>query len=286
MPQSFVLPIPTGLDRPGLQTRDLTFETQHAVIDPFLVISLFEMSQPAFPPHPHAGFSVATYIFPESDTGFWNQDSLGNVNPIPPGALHLTVAGSGVLHEETVARSGRAARGLQIWIDHADADRLVAPRAHHVAAADVPRTTAHGVTRATLLDPDTAPVQARIVDVEMTPGSTLRETVPDGATGFALIRAGDLDTPHGRAGPATVVLAAEGCLDLTALAPTRLTIFGGTPLRHEIVASGPFVASTKAQARKFRDDYAAGAMGHLAPFAQSRLDRNFDTPNEHDGSLP
>lgn len=286
MSDPFVFPMPSGLDRPGLQTWDLTFETRRAAIDPFLVVSLFEMSQPAFPPHPHAGFSVATYIFPESETGFWNQDSLGNVNPIPPGALHLTVAGSGVLHEETVTRSGRAARGLQIWIDHADADRTVAPRAHHVAAAEVPRTTGEGVTRATLLGPDFAPVAARIVDVDMTAGSTLRETIPEGETGFAVIREGALDTPRGCAGPATVVLASDGYLDLTAVAPSRLTLFGGPPLRHEIVAAGPFVASTEAQARKFRDDYTAGAMGHLEPFAQSRLDHDFDNSTGHEGDLP
>jgi redox-sensitive bicupin YhaK (pirin superfamily) len=120
-----VFTMPRGIDRPELVTRDLIANNLGGWIDPFLVVSLFEMRSPLFPPHPHAGFSVATYIFPESQIGFWNQDTLGNRNLIPPGAFHLTVAGAGVMHEETVARSGRLALGLQIWIDHAAADREV-----------------------------------------------------------------------------------------------------------------------------------------------------------------
>lgn len=56
-------------------------------------------------------------------SAFWSQGTLGNRNLIPPGALHLTVAGTGVMPEETITRSGRSALWLQIWIDHADANR-------------------------------------------------------------------------------------------------------------------------------------------------------------------
>lgn len=111
-----------------LTTRDMTFEQFAAHIDPFLVISYFRMTGPVFPPHPHAGFSVATDIFPESRIGFWNRGSLGTENLIPPGALYRTVTGRGVLHEETMAHLGLAAAGFHIRINHAGADRHAAPR--------------------------------------------------------------------------------------------------------------------------------------------------------------
>lgn len=275
--------MPTGIDRPELTTHDLMAASLGDRIDPFLVISLFDMRGPLFPPHPHAGFSVATYIFPESEIGFWNQDTLGNRNLIPPGAMHLTVAGAGVMHEETVTRSGKSALGLQIWIDHADADREVAPAALHLAAGEVPTVTQDGVTRRVLLGASgglastvTAPTAARLIDVDLAEGATLEEPVAPSETAFAVILEGKGQTAAGAAGPATAVFAEAGALRLTALTAARLTIFAGPPLRHRVIPAGPFVASTEDQARAFRARYSAGGMGRLTAFDQAALDRDFD----------
>jgi redox-sensitive bicupin YhaK (pirin superfamily) len=290
-PAISLLPMPTGINRPELVTRDLMAASLGSRIDPFLVISLFDMRGPLFPPHPHAGFSVATYIFPESGIGFWNQDTLGNRNLIPPGALHLTVAGAGVMHEETVTRSGRSALGLQIWIDHADADREVSPAALHLAAEDVPKAAKEGIVRRVLLgssagltSPIAAPLSARIIDIDMPAGTLLDEPVPPGETAFAVIRAGEVDTAAGPAGPGTAVFADGDALRLTARTDVRLTLFGGPPLRHTALPAGPFVASTEAQARAFRARFASGGMGQLTPFDQSALDRDFDLTSSPKGA--
>lgn len=290
-PATSLLPMPAGIDRPELTTRDLMSAALGGRIDPFLVISLFAMRGPLFPPHPHAGFSVATYIFPESEIGFWNQDTLGNRNLIPPGALHLTVAGAGVMHEETVVRSGRSALGLQIWIDHADADREVAPAALHLAPGDVPTVARDGVVRRVLLgasgglaSPLAAPPSARIIDVEIEAGATLEEPVAAGETAFAVIREGRVEADAGTAGPATAVFAGTGPLRLTASTAARVTIFGGPPLRHAVVPAGPFVASTEAQAKAFRARFAEGGMGSLAAFDQAALDRDFDRTTNQKGA--
>lgn len=275
-------PMPTGINRPELFTRDMMAASLGGRIDPFLVISLFDMRGPLFPPHPHAGFSVATYIFPESEIGFWNQDTLGNRNLIPPGALHLTVAGSGVMHEETVTRSGRSALGLQIWIDHADGDREVPPAALHLGAAEVPVIRAGGVTRRVLLgasgglvSPLSPPLAARIVDVELQAGAVMDEPTPSGETAFAVIRAGQVETGAGTAGPGTAVFANGAWLRLIARTDALLTLFGAPPLRHTVIPSGPFVASTGAQARAFQTRFAQGGMGRLTAFHQPDLDRDF-----------
>lgn len=275
--------LPQGFNRPELTTHDLTFDTFGPAIDPFLIISLFDMRGPVFPPHPHAGFSVATYIFPESEIGFWNQDTLGNRNAIAPGALHVTVAGAGVMHEETVSRSGRSATGLQIWIDHAHADRTVPPRAVHLAASAVPVVEAPGVVARVLMGtyagvtaPVDAPVTATLVDIELSAGARIDVPVLPGDTAFAVIRSGVLVTDWGTAGPATAVFAAHGALTLTARETTRLTVFAGAPLKHSPVPAGPFVAASAAQAQAFRARFSAGDMGRLVPFDQAELDATFD----------
>lgn len=278
-----VFTMPRGIDRPELVTRDLIANNLGGWIDPFLVVSLFEMRSPLFPPHPHAGFSVATYIFPESQIGFWNQDTLGNRNLIPPGAFHLTVAGAGVMHEETVTRSGRLALGLQIWIDHAAADREVTPAALHLPAADVPMIASDGVLRGVLLgtsagltSPIKAPLAARIVDIELQDGAVLEEPIPDGEAAFVVIRDGEVATAAGVADRGTAVFSNVDALRLTARGNVRLTLFGGPPLRQSVIPAGPFVASSQSQARAFEARFRAGGMGRLTAFDQSELDREFD----------
>jgi hypothetical protein len=289
-----VASMPTGIDRPELVTRDLMAATLGGLLDPFLVVSLFDMRGPLFPPHPHAGFSVATYIFPESEIGFWNQDTLGNRNLIPPGAFHLTVAGAGVMHEETVTRSGLSARGLQIWIDHADADREVPPAGMHLAAADVPTVAADGVLRRVLLgssaglgSPIAAPMPARIIDIDLRARAVLDEPRLAGETAFAVVRAGEVETAAGPACPGTAVFfGSDAALRLAARTDARLTVFGGRPLRHGVVPAGPFVASSETQARAFQARFAAGAMGRLTAFDQSVLDRDFDQAASRQGHAP
>jgi redox-sensitive bicupin YhaK (pirin superfamily) len=278
-----MIALPQGFNRPELTTHDLTFDTFGGAIDPFLIISLFDMRGPVFPPHPHAGFSVATYIFPESEIGFWNQDTLGHRNAIAPGALHVTVAGAGVMHEETVSRSGRSATGLQIWIDLAHADRTVPPRAVHLAAPAVPVINAPGVVARVLMGtyagvtaPVDAPVTATLVDIELSAGARLDVPVAPGNTAFAVIRSGTLLTDQGTAGPATAVFANTDVLTLIARDTTRLTLFAGTPLKQSPVPAGPFVAATGAQAQAFRARFLAGDMGRLVPFDQAELDAAFD----------
>lgn len=108
------------------------------------MVSLYAMRGATFPPHPHAGFMVATYILPESEIGFVNQDSLGTHKRIAPGSRHVTLAGRGVLHEEQPEVEGRLAQGFQIWIDLPDAEREATPQALHLTAASVPRQASEG----------------------------------------------------------------------------------------------------------------------------------------------
>jgi redox-sensitive bicupin YhaK (pirin superfamily) len=106
-------------------------------IEPFLVFTEFHMSKPVFGPHPHAGVSVMTYILPDSEGSFINRDSLGDNSIIEPGGLHVTQAGSGVKHDEVPQVNGVDCHGFQIWINHADKDRLVAPKSFHASKNDI-----------------------------------------------------------------------------------------------------------------------------------------------------
>jgi hypothetical protein len=187
------------------------------------------------------------------------------------------------MHEETVSRFGRHATGFQIWIDHGDAHREVTPRGFHLAAADVPVTARDGVTRRILLgdsggaaSPVEMPTAVRLVDVEMEPGSTLREAIGADEAGFAWIRSGEIESAGRSASAGAVLFAGDGDLTATSERGARLTVFAGRPLRQPTMPAGPFVASSADQAAGFRNRYAEGLMGRLAPFDQAALDRAYD----------
>lgn len=263
---------------PGLTTTDLGGPELADTISPFLVVSLYDMAGPTFPPHPHAGFSVATYILPESPIGFINHDTLGNRNRIAPGALHVTVAGSGVQHEEQPERTGALARGFQIWIDHAEGARDVAPHALHLRADDVPVVRDGGAVVRVVLgsaagrsSPLAIPTPVRLVDVTLEAGASFRQDLNDGETAFVMVLSGDVLIAGTEVAAGTVAVTDRVGAELPVSAGpagARLILFAGQPLAGEPrVQRGPFVASSSAQLQGFMTRFAATGFGTLTPFA-------------------
>jgi redox-sensitive bicupin YhaK (pirin superfamily) len=280
-PRSIAGIVPTAVSRhgEGLRTQDVAASRIGFDIAPFIVVSFYEMNGPTFPPHPHAGFSVATYIVPESEIGFVNQDSLGHRNRIPPGALHWTTAGAGVLHEEQPERPGAPAHGFQIWIDLPDAERECAPDAKHLPAADVPVSHADGNTiRAVLgasnglMSPLATPMPVRLVDVALAPGASFTQALGSDENAFAFVLGGELITPSGqaRAGEVAVTVAEGDGLILHAGAQgARFLLFAGVPHAKHRVQHGPFIARDEQQMAGFVARFNRGGFGQLTPFADA-----------------
>lgn len=262
-----------------LVTRDVQLSAERPELDPFLMVSLYAMRGATFPPHPHAGFMVATYILPESEVGFVNQDSLGTRNRIAPGALHVTVAGRGVLHEEQPEVEGHPAQGFQIWIDLPAAQRERTPEALHLDPAQVPRVALPGAEVRVLLgalagvaSPLVLPTPVLLLDVAMPPHARCHLPLPaaDHAVAFMLEGAVEAGWQRARSGQ-LLRTRPDGNVLALAAGPdgARFTVFGGTPLRQPRLMQGPFVASDAQQLMRFADDHAQGRFGSLRPFALS-----------------
>lgn len=264
---------------PGLGTTDVSDAELAGALNPFIMVSLYDMTGPTFPPHPHAGFSVATYILPESPIGFINQDTIGNRNRIAPGALHVTVAGRGVQHEEQPEASGSLARGFQIWIDHSPADREIVPHALHLKADDVPRLERDGAlirvvlgTSNGLVSPLALPTAVRIIDVALEMRGRFTQELVKGENAVVLVMGGAVEIGGRRVaagsgaissldGDQLVISAPEG--------PARFTLFAGHPLHGPRIQRGPFVASTADQMMRFMTRFQSGEFGELIPFAHN-----------------
>jgi redox-sensitive bicupin YhaK (pirin superfamily) len=277
-----ITPAPTHYHGPGLTTRDAGAASLGDAMDPFIMASLYDMAGPTFPPHPHAGFSVVTYILPDSDVGFINQDSRGTLNTIPPGALHWTTAGSGILHEEQPEMTGKVARGYQIWIDLKNGERQMPPAALHLAVDEVPQTHVKGSTifavlgaSNELVSPLQTPTHVRLIDVIQVPDAVFTQELFDDENAFVFMISGEADiNGHVAKAGDLVATARDGTrLVVTASAQgARFTLFAGVPFDQSRAQRGPFVASDAHELAGYMTRYAQGDFGQLRPFAeQSRL---------------
>lgn len=276
-----IIAVPQGLSSPLIRTHDITRELVGEHIDPFLITSLFEMKGPVFPPHPHAGFAVMTYILPESETGFVNQDSTGFSNEIAPGDLHVTFAGSGLLHEETNKVEGRSAVGFQIWIDVPNANRRDAPTATHLKRENVQtQQNSNGIIRvlAGLSNGLNAkidiPTQFRLIDVTLNPGGSFEQDLNATETAYLYVISGAVTVGDVTANAGEALLTQRGGTLLPAGAGAdgaRFVLFAGEPLKQNPVFGGPFVASDHDELSGFKRAFASGEMGHLTAFSDKNV---------------
>ncbi len=257
---------------PGLRGVDI-FAHQYP-IEPFLVFTEYYMDKPVFGPHPHAGISVLTYMLPDSKESFINRDSKGDFSTIEPGGLHITQAGSGIHHDEFPTGNGHEAHGFQIWINHTEKDRMVEPKAIHANAnqvkeVDLPIATVrilHGAFRhertAYQLKTDVT-----LLHVLVKPNQSINLDAKEMAFIYTLSGNGKIEDTNLK--PQQLINFSEDgtSIKLSAGAEGLSLMFASAkPLNEPIVYGGPFVMTTHEQMNETKRNYAAGKMGHLAPY--------------------
>ncbi|HEV6965202.1 pirin family protein [Roseateles sp.] len=239
------------------------------LLDPFIMVDHFRMSEPVFAPHPHAGFSAVTYLFDDSAAGLLSRDSLGGQHAIPPGGLHWTVAGRGVMHDEYPATPGRETHGLQIFVNLPADQKLRGPAVMRLGPEQMPHSAGAG-WRAVQVFGGTSglalPTAASLSIVDIDGGAQFDWQLQPGEQGFALVvqgggQAGELPLSAGRA----LSLPEGGHACIAAEAATRLAVFSGRPLREPVVRHGPFVMSDEGQIVAALQRFQTGGMGRLCP---------------------
>ncbi len=240
-----------------------------ALLDPFLLVEHFRMREPAFAPHPHAGFSAVTYLFDDSATGMVSRDSLGGEHDIAPGGLHWTLAGRGVMHDEFPAEAGREAHGLQIFVNLPADQKLRMPEVLRLAPRQMPRHEGAGWRAVQVFGGASGlglpgPVALSIVDIAA--GARFDTALAAGEQGLALVvrgrgAAGELPLSPGHA----LSLTDAAGVTLQADEPLRLACFSGRPLHEPVVRHGPFAMSDEGQVVAALQRFHSGGMGRLSP---------------------
>jgi redox-sensitive bicupin YhaK (pirin superfamily) len=246
-------------------------------IDPFLNLDEFVMSEPTFPPHPHAGFSAVTYMFEDSAGAFMNRDSLGDRSRIEPGALHWTQAARGMMHEEVPERRGVACHGLQMFVNLKHEHKHAAPAAYHASRGDVPDVHPMPGARVRVLagtyDGVASPLGKLLtpitfLEIHLEPGAAVEVEAPRAHNAFAMIvRGGGLvaDTSVGEHEALLFARDAERVRFEGAAGGVQLLFGEGAPLDEPVVFGGPFAMTRLADLHDARERFARGEMGTLEP---------------------
>ncbi len=247
----------------------------HAEFDfePFLVFTEFYMDRPIFPPHPHAGVSVMTYMLPDSEGSFLNRDSRGDHSIIEPGGIHITQAGIGIKHEETPTVTGIACHGFQIWLNHSDKDRLVEPKSFHAFSKDVPVYKSDNVhlrivqgNYQNITSPIELVTKTSLFDVTLKPNSTIEFEAEEMA--FIYLISGEIAIQNQNIpSPSAVNFEKDGqkVKVTTSNEPANFMFASGTPHNEPIVHGGPFVMTTHEQMTETQQRLRRGEMGILNP---------------------
>ena len=248
-----------------------------AQLDPFMGIDHAWMSEPTFPPHPHAGLSAVTYLFLDSETGIANRDSNGNRTLIQPGGLHWTAAGRGVVHEENPAVQGSTTHLLQIFINLPRERQNDAPFALTLAPHDVPVVTQSGVKVRVPLgsfegvsSPLTPPTDVTLLDISLEAGAEMDLAVPAGKRAFLMPIYGSAELDGESFGlddlGAPILPPADGATThkLTGGAGgAKVVVFIGQPLRQPVLSNGPMAFASQEHLIAATAAYQRGEMGRL-----------------------
>jgi quercetin 2,3-dioxygenase len=278
---------PAGFEGEGFPVRRAFAGVDAAALDPF--IHMDQMGEVEYAPgepkgtpwHPHRGFETVTYMI---DGTFQHQDSIGGGGLITNGDTQWMTAGGGILHierppEELVA-SGGLFHGIQLWVNLAKADKMIAPRYQDIGSAQV----------ALLSSPDGGALVRLIagdVGGHAGPGSThspitlAHATVSPGgrlelpwnrdfnALVYVLSGSGTVGADRRPVRTGQLAVFGEGdtvTLDADATQESRHTgldvlLLGGRPIREPVYAYGPFVMNTKDEVAQAFEDYQAGRLG-------------------------
>ncbi|MGQ8364394.1 pirin family protein [Glaciecola sp. 1036] len=239
---------------------------------PVLNIDWFKMTEPTFPPHPHAGFSAITYLFPDSPGGFINKDSQGYVGDILPGDMHWTMAASGIVHDEIPIENGVMVEGFQIFMNLPEEHQLLPAKAFRIKAEDMLiEKSSSGYLRFAIKGNENKgesliPFNALIGEMVFTETGELSVEVPACHSGLLVALNGDFSVSDKNISEFNAIgfeSAGTETLKVQANGGTKIAIVAGDIMTQPVFHYGPFIMSSKAKLIDRIEAYNRGEFGKI-----------------------
>ena len=222
-------------------------------------------------PHPHIGLATVTYLF---DGEILHRDSLGNAQPIRPGAVNWMTAGRGIVHSERTPpelRTGESSLfGIQTWVALPRGREEIEPGFAHHAADALPVIEGEGKRLRLIagsLYGERAPVEVfsdMFYADAMLSGSARLDLPAEHEERAASVAEGRIEVRGDvfEAGQLLVFRPGEAVV-ITAPDPARLILFGGEPMDGARHVWWNFVSSSAARIEQAKADWKAGRFGKV-----------------------
>jgi redox-sensitive bicupin YhaK (pirin superfamily) len=236
--------------------------------------------------HPHAGLETVTLVL---EGTLHDRDE----GALSAGDLIWMTAGRGIIHSEAVEAVGRS-RVLQLWIALPAEYRDAAPGFEIVRKDAAPVVSGPGVlgrlysgASGSLRAATRNLVPVTLLDLEMKPGATYGQALPQSYNGFAYVLEGSVAIggrvlERGEVGWFGPSEADE--LEIVASdRGARVVVYAGEPVAEPLVQHGPFVAGSRAEIADLYRKFYAGGFASMSELARSQ---RHGKPTTEEGRAP
>jgi len=247
-------------------------------MDPLVMVDHYEMTEPTFGAHPHAGMSAVSLLFEDSEGLFHNRDSLGNDFDLQPGDLYWLRAGSGAVHDESPRPNARI-HGLQVFVNVPQTERFKSPDSLLVRADDMPVINSADYRVKVALGESNGvrgaaspSIPITILDGTIQPGGRFSHFSAANRGIWIQSVEGSLDvavaetTRHINPGQA-IAIKADNSTGISISNASRetvhFTLFDGAQIAESYVQDGPFVMGSQEQIAEIKAAYEAGQLGSI-----------------------
>tara|TARA_R110002167_G_scaffold19055_5_gene70704 strand:+ start:7423 stop:8283 length:861 start_codon:yes stop_codon:yes gene_type:complete len=260
-----------GSDGDGVKLTRLIGNQDLNMLDPFLLLDLFESDQPndyigGFPDHPHRGFETVTYILAGK---MRHKDNAGNEGVISANGVQWMTAGKGIVHSEMPEQESGLLKGFQLWVNLPKTHKMTEP-AYQEFPEDklameygddgseirvISGKTNNG-TKGPVINTHVTPTY---MDVNLPAGTSFGQNLPMGDNTFIFVIKGCVsvgNTYQQLQQNQLGILSQGNSVSITASSVTsQFLLVSGKPLNEPVIRGGPFVMNTKAEVMQAFSDF-------------------------------
>ncbi|MCC8180983.1 MAG: pirin family protein [Planctomycetes bacterium] len=249
----------------------------HEFTCPIILFDHVQMWAAGFPPHPHAGLAVFSYLLENSAGALRDRDSLNDEVLVEPGDLLWFQMASGMIHEENPAQDGAAVNQLQVWINLSPESQKLPPATMLLKSADIPIIHSGSTTVRVVLgdflnehSPLIPTEPFNFLDIQLHGAANIH--VAQGWTGMVYAIAGTVgvsvaaDNESATLGPGQVIGIRSGA-DVTLTGDSAQALYFSRPiLDNPPVVQGMYAMASQEAIDAAKRKFHAGHFGDVAPY--------------------
>lgn len=260
-----------GSDGDGVKLTRLIGNPELNMLDPFLLLDLFESDQPndyigGFPDHPHRGFETVTYMLAGK---MRHRDNAGNEGVISANGVQWMTAGKGIVHSEMPEQESGLLKGFQLWVNLPKTHKMTEPAYQEFPANKLAmeygdcgseiRVISGKTNKGTKGPVVNTHITPTYMDVSLPAGTNFEQSLPMTDNAFIFVIEGSVTV--GRTGKELQqnhlgILSKGDLVTITASTEnSNFLLISGKPLNEDVARGGPFVMNTKAEVMQAFDDF-------------------------------